>query len=92
MIIHISGSDSVCSATERFRATYEGYSDDGLKNVDCCRAEILQKEENDLIVFDIREEILEEAMRIGYEHYMERQTSLFTAHIAAQAWLKLIDW
>lgn len=56
------------------------------------RAEILQKEENDLVVFDIREEILEDALRIGYERYMERQNALFTAHCAAQAWLKLIDW
>ncbi|XP_052751200.1 uncharacterized protein LOC113514727 [Galleria mellonella] len=55
-------------------------------------AEILQKEENDLVIFDIREEIIEEALRIGYDHYMERQTVFFTAHCAAQAWLKLIDW
>ncbi|KAM3957506.1 LOW QUALITY PROTEIN: uncharacterized protein ACR2FA_008471 [Aphomia sociella] len=55
-------------------------------------AEILQKEENDLVIFDIREEIIEEAMRIGYEHYMQKQNVLFTAHCAAQAWLKLIDW
>ncbi|XP_073961675.1 uncharacterized protein isoform X2 [Choristoneura fumiferana] len=55
-------------------------------------AEILQKEENELIVLDVREELLEQAMRIGYEHYMERQTTCFTAHCAALAWLKLIDW
>ncbi|XP_037293013.1 uncharacterized protein LOC115454257 isoform X2 [Manduca sexta] len=55
-------------------------------------AEILQREENDLIVYDIREEIVEEALRIGYESYMNKQTALFTAHVAAKAWLKLIDW
>ncbi|CAH0589307.1 unnamed protein product [Chrysodeixis includens] len=55
-------------------------------------AEILQKEENDLVVFDIREEILEMALKIGYEDYMERQTAIFTVHCAAEAWLKLIDW
>ncbi|XP_059057719.1 uncharacterized protein LOC131851261 isoform X2 [Achroia grisella] len=54
--------------------------------------EILQKEENDSVIFDIREEIVEEALRIVYERYMERQNVLFTAHCAAQAWLKLIDW
>lgn len=57
-----------------------------------CRAEILQKEDDDLLIFEIREEILEEAMSICYERYMEKQTSAFTIHIAAQAWLKLINW
>ncbi|CAH1638945.1 unnamed protein product [Spodoptera littoralis] len=55
-------------------------------------AEILQKEENDLIIFDIREEILETALSIGYESYMEKQTAIFTVHCATEAWLKLIDW
>ncbi|XP_021202159.1 uncharacterized protein LOC101739580 isoform X2 [Bombyx mori] len=55
-------------------------------------AEILQKEDDDLLIFEIREEILEEAMSICYERYMEKQTSAFTIHIAAQAWLKLINW
>ncbi|XP_028178527.1 uncharacterized protein LOC135078411 isoform X2 [Ostrinia nubilalis] len=55
-------------------------------------AEVLQKEENDLFIFEIREDIVEEALRVGYERYMDRQNALFTAHCAAQAWLKLIDW
>ncbi|CAG4988205.1 unnamed protein product [Colias eurytheme] len=55
-------------------------------------AEILQKEEDDLMILDIREEIIEEAMKICYDKYMERQNALFTAHCAAKAWLKLIDW
>ncbi|KAF9796419.1 hypothetical protein SFRURICE_004378 [Spodoptera frugiperda] len=55
-------------------------------------AEILQKEENDLIIFDIREEILDTALKIGYENYMEKQTAIFTVHCATEAWLKLIDW
>ncbi|KOB76840.1 Uncharacterized protein OBRU01_04527, partial [Operophtera brumata] len=55
-------------------------------------AEILLREENDLVVFDIREEIVEMALQTGYTRYMERQNALFTAHCAAQAWLKLIDW
>ncbi|PZC73813.1 uncharacterized protein LOC110380247 [Helicoverpa armigera] len=55
-------------------------------------AEILQKEENDLIVFDIREEILENALKIGYEKYMDKQVAVFTVHCATEAWLKLIDW
>lgn len=55
-------------------------------------AEILQKEENDLIIFDIREEILETALKIGYQRYMEKQTAIFTVHCATEAWLKLIDW
>ncbi|XP_050664818.1 uncharacterized protein LOC126965320 isoform X2 [Leptidea sinapis] len=56
------------------------------------RAEILQKEENDLLILEIREDIVEDALNICYEKYMERQTSLFTAHCAAEAWIKLIDW
>ncbi|XP_049875936.1 uncharacterized protein LOC126373740 [Pectinophora gossypiella] len=55
-------------------------------------AEIFQKEENELVCLEIREELLEEALRIGYEHYMERQNSPFTVYCAAKAWLKLIDW
>ncbi|XP_072944862.1 uncharacterized protein [Epargyreus clarus] len=55
-------------------------------------AEILQKEENDLLIFDIREEILEGALDICYENYMEKQNALFTAYCAEQAWLKLINW
>ncbi|CAK1550315.1 unnamed protein product [Leptosia nina] len=55
-------------------------------------AEILQKEEDDLLILDIREEILEAALAVCFEKYMERQTALFTAHCAGQAWLKLIDW
>ncbi|KAJ0174888.1 hypothetical protein K1T71_009996 [Dendrolimus kikuchii] len=55
-------------------------------------AEILQKEENDLIVLDIREEIVDLALTICYERYMEKQNALFTAHCAAEAWLKLINW
>ncbi|CAG4944646.1 unnamed protein product [Parnassius apollo] len=54
--------------------------------------EILQKEENDLFIFDIREEIIENALRIGHSHYMEIQTITFTVHCAVKAWLKLIDW
>jgi hypothetical protein len=56
------------------------------------RAEVLQKEDSDLFIFEIREDIVEEAIKIGYEHYMERQNAFFTVHCAAQAWLKLIDW
>ncbi|XP_060804702.1 uncharacterized protein LOC106137186 isoform X2 [Amyelois transitella] len=55
-------------------------------------AEILQKEENDLMIFEIREDIIEEAMNICYSKYMERQTAEFTVHCAAAAWLKLINW
>ncbi|KAL0870850.1 hypothetical protein ABMA27_004694 [Loxostege sticticalis] len=55
-------------------------------------AEVLQKEDNDLFIFEVREDIVEEALRIGYERYMDKQNALFTAHCAAQAWLKLIDW
>ncbi|XP_045451542.1 uncharacterized protein LOC123660528 [Melitaea cinxia] len=55
-------------------------------------AEILQKEENDLIIYDIREEILEEAMKICYKKYMEKQNVLFTAYCASEAWLKLVNW
>ncbi|XP_047521892.1 uncharacterized protein LOC125060830 [Pieris napi] len=55
-------------------------------------AEILQKEEDDLMILDIREEILDDALAICFVKYMQRQTALFTAHCAAQAWLKLIDW
>ncbi|KAI5634920.1 hypothetical protein NE865_12403 [Phthorimaea operculella] len=55
-------------------------------------AEIFQKEENELVCFEIREEILEAAMGICYEDYMERQTALFTVHCAAAAILKIIDW
>ncbi|XP_075980076.1 uncharacterized protein LOC142979172 [Anticarsia gemmatalis] len=55
-------------------------------------AEIFQREEVDLVVFDIREEILEIALEICYNKYMDRQNAIFTAHCTAQAWLKLIDW
>ncbi|XP_063537580.1 uncharacterized protein LOC134746938 [Cydia strobilella] len=55
-------------------------------------AEVLQKEDTELMVLEMREEIVEEAIKIGYGRYMERQTAPFTAHCAAQAWLKLIDW
>ncbi|XP_026321495.1 uncharacterized protein LOC113231403 isoform X2 [Hyposmocoma kahamanoa] len=55
-------------------------------------AEVLQKEENELVCLDIREEMLENALRIGYEHYMEKQNIFFVVHCAAEAWLKLIDW
>lgn len=56
------------------------------------RAEIYQKEENELVILDVREDIIEEAMRICYENYMKRQNVLFTAYCASEAWLKLINW
>ncbi|KAJ2945362.1 hypothetical protein O0L34_g162 [Tuta absoluta] len=55
-------------------------------------AEVFQKEENELICFDMREEILEAALEIVHESYMEKQTALFTVHCAAVAIRKLIDW
>ncbi|OWR50886.1 hypothetical protein KGM_213178 [Danaus plexippus plexippus] len=55
-------------------------------------AELLQKEETDLMIFDLREEIIEEVMNICYARYMEKQNAVFTAHCAAEAWLKLINW
>ncbi|XP_063386872.1 uncharacterized protein C2orf81-like [Cydia fagiglandana] len=55
-------------------------------------AEVLQKEDTEMIVLEIREEIVEDAILIVYEKYMERQIAPFTVHCAAQAWLKLIDW
>ncbi|XP_063365921.1 uncharacterized protein C2orf81 homolog [Cydia amplana] len=55
-------------------------------------AEVLQKEDTELMVLEIREDIVEEALNIGYGRYMERQTAPFTSHCAALAWLKLIDW
>ncbi|CAH2269077.1 jg27025 [Pararge aegeria aegeria] len=55
-------------------------------------AEILHKEEIDLMIFDVREEILEDTFNICYQKYMARQNSLFTVHCAAEAWLKLLNW
>ncbi|KAJ8714803.1 hypothetical protein PYW08_004784 [Mythimna loreyi] len=55
-------------------------------------AEILQKEENELLVFDIREELVEAVLNIGYVGYMEKQTAVFTVYCATEAWLKLINW
>ncbi|XP_061719016.1 uncharacterized protein C2orf81 homolog [Cydia pomonella] len=55
-------------------------------------AEVLQKEDTELMVLEMREEIVEEAINIAYGRYMERQTAPFTVHCAAQAWLQLIDW
>ncbi|KAL4714274.1 hypothetical protein ACJJTC_009626 [Scirpophaga incertulas] len=55
-------------------------------------SEVLQKEDNDLFILNIREDILDKTMDIIYERYMETQTVSFTVHCAAQAWLKLIDW
>ncbi|XP_053610735.1 uncharacterized protein LOC128675377 isoform X3 [Plodia interpunctella] len=55
-------------------------------------AEILQKEENDLFIYELREDIIEAAMNICYDKYMEQQTAVFTVHCAATAWLKLINW
>ncbi|CAB3230263.1 unnamed protein product [Arctia plantaginis] len=54
--------------------------------------EIFQKEETDLMIFDVREEIVEAAIQFCYEKYMEKQNAIFTAHCAGQAWLKLINW
>ncbi|XP_045775239.1 uncharacterized protein LOC123874100 [Maniola jurtina] len=55
-------------------------------------AEILQKEDNDLFIFDIREDILDEVFRICYQKYMAKQSTLFTVYCAAEAWLKLVNW
>ncbi|XP_063625520.1 uncharacterized protein C2orf81 homolog [Cydia splendana] len=55
-------------------------------------AEVLQKEDTEMIVLEVREEIVEDAIQIVFERYMERQTAPFTVHCAAQAWLKLIGW
>lgn len=52
----------------------------------------MQKEENDFVIFDIREEIIENALKIAYYHYMERQNVKFTVHCAIKAWLQTIDW
>ncbi|XP_046969454.1 uncharacterized protein LOC124536857 [Vanessa cardui] len=55
-------------------------------------AEILEKEENDLMIYEIREEIIEEALKICYKKYMAKQNVLFTAYCASEAWFKLINW
>ncbi|XP_068618023.1 uncharacterized protein [Battus philenor] len=55
-------------------------------------AQILEKEENDLVIFDIREEIVDSALAIIYMRYMERQNVSFTVHCAVKAWMKIIDW
>ncbi|RVE42709.1 hypothetical protein evm_012646 [Chilo suppressalis] len=55
-------------------------------------AEILQREEEELFILELREDIIEDAMAVVYERYMEKQNALFTVHCAAEAWLKLIDW
>ncbi|XP_013178330.1 PREDICTED: uncharacterized protein LOC106125605 isoform X1 [Papilio xuthus] len=54
--------------------------------------EIFQKEENDLMIYDIREEIFETALNICYLNYMKKQNVAFTVHCAVKAWLKIIDW
>ncbi|XP_013140730.1 PREDICTED: uncharacterized protein LOC106105053 isoform X2 [Papilio polytes] len=54
--------------------------------------DIFQKEENDLMIFDIREEILESALNTCYLNYMKKQNVAFTVHCAVKAWLKIIDW
>lgn len=56
------------------------------------RAEIMQKEDNDLFIFELREEILDDALKICYDRYMERQNACFTAHCTSLALLRLIDW
>ncbi|XP_052743571.1 uncharacterized protein LOC112044089 [Bicyclus anynana] len=58
----------------------------------CLRAEILQKQENDMLILDIREEIFEDAFKICYQKYMDKQTVCFTVHCAAEAWLQLFNW
>ncbi|GBP17994.1 hypothetical protein EVAR_16939_1 [Eumeta japonica] len=56
------------------------------------QSEIVHKEEVDLFIFEIREEILDESMKICYEKYMKEQAVSFTIDCAVRAWLKLMDW
>ncbi|XP_041981870.1 uncharacterized protein LOC121735205 isoform X2 [Aricia agestis] len=44
------------------------------------------------MMLGIREDIIDQAMDVCYERYMEQQKFAFTAHCAAEAWLQIIDW
>lgn len=55
-----------------------------------CRIDIWEKEETDLFILSLREEIVQKCLNTIYENYLNRQVVTFTVHCAYLAWVKAI--
>ncbi|KAK6629765.1 hypothetical protein RUM43_003583 [Polyplax serrata] len=52
--------------------------------------DIWEKEETDLFILSLREEIVQKCLNTIYENYLNRQVVTFTVHCAYLAWVKAI--